>query len=78
MVNPPSRVLPVLVLLALLWPLQADAQSTRPRVVIDADTSNEVDDPYAIVRALLAPELDVIALASAHWQSSHWATPTTM
>jgi inosine-uridine nucleoside N-ribohydrolase len=50
----------------------------RPRVVIDADTSNEVDDAYAIVRALLDDSLDVVGLSSAQWQSSHWATATTM
>jgi inosine-uridine nucleoside N-ribohydrolase len=50
----------------------------RTRVLIDADTANEVDDPYAIVRALIEPSLDVVGLASAQWQVSHWATPTTM
>ena len=54
------------------------SKASRPRVIIDADTSNEVDDAYAIVRALLDPGLEVIGLASAQWQSSHWATPTTM
>jgi purine nucleosidase len=34
---------------------------------IDADTANEIDDLYAIVRALLAPELEVRALSSAQW-----------
>ncbi|MGD8896582.1 MAG: nucleoside hydrolase [Acidobacteriota bacterium] len=50
----------------------------RMRVLIDADTANEVDDPYAIVRALIEPSLDVVGLASAQWQVSHWATPTSM
>lgn len=59
-------------------PAAAPAPGPRPRVVIDADTSNEVDDPYAIVRALLEPRLDVVALASAQWQSSHWAPPSTL
>lgn len=48
------------------------------RVVIDADTANEVDDPYAIVRALVEPGLRVVGLSSAQWQASHWATPTTL
>ena len=48
------------------------------RVLIDADTANEVDDPYAIVRALIAPEIEVVGLASAQWQVSPWATPTTL
>jgi len=50
----------------------------RMRLLIDADTSNEVDDPYAIVRALIEPGLDVVGLASAQWQVSHWATATSM
>jgi purine nucleosidase len=49
----------------------------RP-VIIDADTANEVDDLYAIVRALIAPELDVRGLSSVQWQSSHYATPNTL
>jgi purine nucleosidase len=50
----------------------------RIRVLIDADTANEVDDPYAIVRALIEPSLDVVGLASAQWQVSHWAPPTSL
>jgi len=69
-----------LVLLALAAafagsPLEA-AEPTR--LFIDADTANEVDDPYAIVRALIEPGLEVVALASAQWQVSHWTTPTSM
>jgi inosine-uridine nucleoside N-ribohydrolase len=56
----------------------AFAADARPRFVIDADTANEVDDPYAIVRALLEPRIEVIGLASAQWQVSHWATPDTL
>lgn len=40
------------------------------RVVIDADTANEIDDLYAIVRALVAPEFRVEGLSSAHWRRS--------
>lgn len=35
------------------------------RIIIDADTANEVDDFYAIARALLAPEFQVEGLCSA-------------
>jgi hypothetical protein len=48
------------------------------RVVIDADTANEVDDPFAIVRALVEPGLQLVGLSAAQWQVSHWATPTTL
>jgi purine nucleosidase len=71
------RALPRLLLLSFLAipPLHAAEQR---RILIDADTANEVDDPYAIVRALIAPELEVVGLAAAQWQSSHWTTPTSM
>lgn len=34
---------------------------------IDADTANEIDDLYAIVRALLEPGFDIVGLSSAQW-----------
>ncbi len=33
----------------------------KPDVTIDADTGNEVDDPYTLVRALLEPNWNIIA-----------------
>jgi inosine-uridine nucleoside N-ribohydrolase len=48
------------------------------RVLLDADTANEVDDLFAIVRALIAPSLEVIGLCSAQWQNSHYATRDTL
>jgi inosine-uridine nucleoside N-ribohydrolase len=45
---------------------EAEADATeRTRIIIDADTANEIDDFYAIVRALLAPEFQVEGLCSA-------------
>lgn len=38
------------------------------KVVIDADTGNEIDDLYAIARALKAPEFDILGLCSAHYR----------
>lgn len=40
------------------------------RVIVDADTANEIDDVYAIVRALVAPEFRVEGLTSAHFTRS--------
>lgn len=45
----------------------------KPRVIIDADIGNKVDDLFAIARALVAPEFEVLALNSTQWQNSHWA-----
>lgn len=48
------------------------------RILIDADTANEVDDAFAIVRALIEPSFDVVGLSSTQWQVSHYATPETL
>ena len=47
-------------------------------IIIDADTANEVDDLYAIVRALKAEELDVKAITSAQFHTSPLATDSTV
>jgi len=36
-------------------------------VIVDADTKNEIDDPFAIFRALAATELEVVGLTSEGW-----------
>lgn len=38
------------------------------KILIDADSGNEIDDLFAITRALIAPELEVVGLTSAHWE----------
>jgi inosine-uridine nucleoside N-ribohydrolase len=48
----------------------SNAFSTQPSkkpIIIDADTANEVDDLYAIVRMVLSEEFDVLGLCSAQW-----------
>ena len=42
-------------------------QVSPTRVLIDADTANEIDDLYAIVRALLDEDVDIVGLSSAQW-----------
>ncbi|MFW5699724.1 MAG: nucleoside hydrolase, partial [Bacteroidota bacterium] len=54
-----------------------NAQSQK-QVILDADTGNEVDDLYAIVRALIEPSWDIIALNGTQWQASHWAVDNSM
>lgn len=63
------------ILLALAACLAAAAQ---PRVWIDADTANEIDDLYAITRLLAAPEIEIVALSSAHWSKSPAAEGNTL
>ena len=47
-------------------------------VILDADTGNEVDDLYAISRALMEPSWDILALNATQWQTSHWTIPESM
>jgi inosine-uridine nucleoside N-ribohydrolase len=47
-------------------------------IIVDADTGNEVDDPFALVRILLEPEVKVLALNAAQWQASQWAVAQSM
>lgn len=47
--------------------LTAPIQSKGRRILIDADTANEIDDLYAIVRALLEPGFRIEGLSSAQW-----------
>jgi purine nucleosidase len=45
---------------------------TRPRIVIDTDAANEIDDQFALAWALLAPErLDVLAVYAAPYSFAH-------
>jgi purine nucleosidase len=45
---------------------------SRPRVVIDTDAANEIDDQYALAWALLSPErLDVLAVYAAPFSFEH-------
>jgi hypothetical protein len=71
------QFLSVLVVLCALHAVHAVAQETtvhmienrsaKPRVYIDTDMAAEVDDSYAVFRALVAPELDIVGLSSMGW-----------
>ncbi len=46
------------------------SMQTAPRkIILDADTANEIDDLYAIVRVLLEPKIKILALSSAQWNT---------
>ena len=71
-----NRVLRHLLCAALALPFSAtafaeDPQPERMRVIIDADTANEVDDLFAIARALVAPEFQIEGLTSALWRGEN-------
>ncbi len=54
------------------------ALSFSSRIIIDADTANEVDDLYAVVAMLIEPKFNVVALNATHWQTSHWTSENSM
>ena len=50
--------------------------SSRPvRMVLDTDTFNEIDDQFALVYALISPELDVQAVYAAPFQNNRSSGP---
>jgi len=53
-----------LLLLLLAIAIQVPA---KPRLVLDCDTANEIDDPYAIIPFLLDDSFEILALNSAQW-----------
>ena len=67
----------LLLILAIFWISIGYSQNKIP-IILDADTGNEVDDLFAIVRALTEPSWEITALNAAHWQTSHWAVAQSM
>lgn len=54
-------------------------QNTRKRkIIVDADTANEVDDLFAIVRAVLEPSFQLEAITSAQWHTQERAPNDTV
>jgi inosine-uridine nucleoside N-ribohydrolase len=47
--------------------LLINMQAQKPKVIIDADTGNEIDDMPAIVLALKSDKVDVLAVTAAQW-----------
>ena len=53
-------------------------QFKKLSLIIDADTANEVDDLFALVRAVGAPEFDLLGISSAQFHISPLATDSTV
>ena len=58
----------------LLWVFACNVSGTepgkatsKPKLILDCDTANEIDDLYAITRMLRQDRFDVVALDSAQW-----------
>lgn len=43
------------------------AVAARPQIIVDADTANEIDDVYAILRILWQDKFEIVGLNSAQW-----------
>ncbi|MDF1549045.1 MAG: hypothetical protein P1P88_14570, partial [Bacteroidales bacterium] len=66
-----------LLVFLLVIAISTFAQEKR-KVIIDADTGNEVDDLFALVRGLIDPQWEVIGLNATQWQASHWTVEKSM
>ena len=50
-------------------PFSLAGQSPSRRIFLDSDTANEIDDLYAITRALFEPGFQIAGLSSAQWNT---------
>lgn len=64
-----QRYLTLLFNLLLLF-CCASVFAQKQKVWLDADTGNETDDVFAIVRLLAEPSVDVVGLSSAHFNNA--------
>lgn len=71
-------ILIVIVVQSVVSSCNRGRKTSPKKLIIDADTANEVDDLFAIVRALKAPELDVVGLSSAQFHTSPLASDNTV
>ncbi len=65
-------------ILFLLISAFAEAQQKPIHLIIDADTANEVDDLFALVRAIDEPAFNLLGITSAQFHTSPQATENTV
>ena len=58
-----------LLLLLVLFTIITSSFAQKQKVWLDADTGNEMDDLYAIVRLVKDPSIELIGLSSAHFNN---------
>ena len=63
-----------LLLLSISLSTLSLAQTQPTKIILDADTGNEMDDLYAIVKAIRDPALEVTALISGHFNNAQLLT----
>jgi len=57
---------------------QTNENTTKIPLIIDADTANEVDDLYALVRAIKEPKINLLGITSAQFHTSPIAGDSTV
>ena len=72
------RFLFLLPLLTCTSPRPAEQPPARLPLIIDADTANEVDDLFALVRAVAEPTFDLRGITSAQFHTSPLAGDSTV
>jgi inosine-uridine nucleoside N-ribohydrolase len=65
-------------ILSFLLVLTQVEKTKKLKVIIDADTANEVDDLYALARAIEEPNIDLIAISSAQFHTSPLASDSSV
>lgn len=74
-----KTILPLLLVLFIVTGITSNSLgNNRLNVIIDADTGNEIDDFYAIVRALIEPSFNVLAVNSAQYHTQTGAPENTV
>ncbi len=53
-------------------------EDPKIKLIVDADTANEIDDLYAIVSAIREPKFDLLGITSAQFHTSPLASDTTV
>lgn len=61
-----------------LYGAQGEAPSKPLRLIVDADTANEIDDAFALARALMEPRFQVEGITSAQWHTQEGAPRDTV
>jgi len=73
-----KRLIPLLFIFALYSQCEQTQKDDRLKLIIDADTANEVDDLYAIIRAVIEPSFNLLGITSAQFHTSPYATDSTV
>lgn len=68
----------LLIISLILFSATICVAQKKTKVLLDADTANEVDDAFALSLILMDSSVEVTALNATQWQSAHWATAESM